>query len=180
MDGQAKVGSIDTIQDFRATLIRFTERARRALDDVTGEVKRTRGWLETEQRQKWEGEYRRRARQLEQAEQELFSAKLSTMHNDKSAQQMAVKKAKRSLQEAEEKLALIKRWRQAYDNRVEALAKQLESLHETLSRQMPRGIVSLANTIRVLQDYAEVNAPRPAAPAAGESAPAATPASESP
>jgi hypothetical protein len=156
MDGQARVGSIEAIEAFRAALIRFTERSKRALDDVTGEVKRTRGWLETEQRQKWEGALRRRARALEQAEQELYSARLSDMRRDKSAQQMAVNKARRALQEAQEKLALIKRWRQAYDARVEALAKQLEGLQDTLSRQMPRGVVSLANTVRYLQDYAGV------------------------
>ena len=168
MDGQARVGSIDAIQDFRAALIRYSERARRALDDVTGEVKRTRGWLESEQRQKWEGEYRRRARHLEQAQQELFSARLSSMKQDKSAQQMAVKKAERMLAEAEQKLAVIKRWRQAYDARVEALAKQLETLQDMLTRQMPKGVVSLSNSIRHLQDYAEVNAPRPAAAASEE------------
>ena len=162
MDSQARVGSIDAIQAFRATLIRYAERSRRALDDVTGEVKRTRGWLESEQRQKWEAEYRRRARQLEQAEQELFSARLSALRQDKSVQQLAVKKARRALTEAEEKLAVLKRWRQAYDARVEALAKQLESLQDTLSRQVPQGIVSLGNSIRSLQDYAEISAaPRP-------------------
>jgi chromosome segregation ATPase len=163
MDSQARVGSIDAIQAFRATLIRYAERSRRALDDVTGEVKRTRGWLESEQRQKWEAEYRRRARQLEQAEQELFSARLSALRQDKSVQQLAVKKARRALTEAEEKLAVLKRWRQAYDARVEALAKQLESLQDTLSRQVPQGIVSLGNSIRYLQDYAEItSAPKPA------------------
>jgi polyhydroxyalkanoate synthesis regulator phasin len=159
MDSRARVGSIDAIEAFRATLIRFAERARRSLDDVTGEVKRTRGWLESEQRQKWEGEYRRRARLLQQAEQELFSARLSALRQDKSVQQLAVKKARRALTEAEDKLALLKRWRQAYDGRVEALAKQLESLQDTLSRQVPHGIVSLGNSIRYLQDYAEVSAP---------------------
>ncbi len=169
MDSQARVGSIDAIEAFRATLIRYAERARRALDDVTGEVKRTRGWLESEQRQKWEAEYRRRARQLEQAEQELFSARLSTLRQDKSVQQLAVKKARRALTEAEEKLAVLKRWRQAYDARVEALAKQLETLHDTLSRQVPQGVVSLGNSIRYLQDYAGVSpAPKPAAAAAEE------------
>ena len=48
MEGQARVGSIDALEAFRAALIRYTERAKRALDDVTGEVKRTRGWLETD------------------------------------------------------------------------------------------------------------------------------------
>ncbi|WP_193214235.1 hypothetical protein [Luteolibacter marinus] len=161
MDGQARVGSVDAIEAFRGTLIRYAGRVRRALDDVTGEVKRTRGWLETEQRQKWEGEYRRRARRLEQAEQELFSARMSAMKNDKSAQQMAVHRARRAMEEAEEKLRVIKRWRQAYDASVEALAKQLEPLHETVSRRMPRGVVSLDNTVRHLQEYAQTGvAPR--------------------
>jgi chromosome segregation ATPase len=168
MEGQARVGSIDAIEAFRAALIRFTERSKRALDDITGEVKRTRGWLETEQRQKWEGELRRRTRALEQAEQELYSARLSDMRRDKSAQQMAVNKARRSLQEAQEKLALIKRWRQAYDARVEALAKQLEGLQDTLSRQMPQGVVTLTNSIRYLQDYAQVRPAAKPAPAAEE------------
>jgi hypothetical protein len=159
MDSQARVGSIEALEGFRAALIRYTERARRALDDVTGEVKRTRGWLEVEQRQKWEGEYRRRARLLEQAEQELYSARMSSLRDDKTAQQMAVNKARRALAEAEEKLNVLKRWRQAFDARIEVLAKQLESLHETLSRQMPKGVVSLSNSIRLLQDYAEVHAP---------------------
>jgi len=170
MDGQARVGSIETIEAFRAALIRYAERARRALDDVTGEVKRTRGWLESEQLQKWQGEHRRRLRILEQAQQELYSARLSTMRQDKSAQQLAVKKAQRMVTEAEEKLAVIKRWRQAYDARVEALAKQLETLHDTLSRTLPKGVVSLGNTVRNLQDYAEVHAPRPAAGSGTDSA----------
>ena len=156
MDAQARVGSIEAIEAFRAALIRFTGRTKQALDDVTGEVKRTRGWLETEQRQKWEGELRRRARALEQAEQELYSARLSDMRRDKSAQQMAVNRARRALEEAREKLVLIKRWRQAYESRVETLAKQLEGLQDLLARQMPKGAVSLANTIRLLQDYAGV------------------------
>lgn len=168
MDAQARVGSIDAIEAFRAALIRFTGRTKQALDDVTGEVKRTRGWLETEQRQKWEGELRRRARALEQAEQELYSARLSDMRRDKSAQQMAVNRARRALEEAREKLVLIKRWRQAYDSRVETLAKQLEGLQDLLARQMPKGAVSLANTIRLLQDYAGVErAPKAPEPQEG-------------
>lgn len=159
MDGRARVGSIGALEDFRAALIRYTERARRALDDVAGEVRRTRGWLETEQRQKWEAEFRRRSRLLEQAEQELYSARLSSLRDDKTARQMAVNKARRAVAEAEEKLAVLKRWRLAYDAKVEALARQLENLHDTLSRRMPQAAVSLSGSIRHLQDYAGVHAP---------------------
>ncbi len=155
MDGQARVGSIEALEAFRASLIRFTGRAKRALDDVAGEVKQTRGWLESEQRQKWEGELRRRTRALEHAEQELYSARLSDLRRDKSAQQMAVNKARRAVEEAQEKLVKIKRWRQAYDTRVESLARQMEGLQDILARRMPEGAVSLANSIRHLQDYAQ-------------------------
>lgn len=159
MEGRARVGSIDALEAFRAALVRHIERSRRALDDVGGEVKRTRGWLESEQRVKWENERRRRARALEQAEQELFSARLSALHDDKSAQRMAVRRAARALAEAEEKLAAIRRWRQAYDSRVENLARQLEGMHDLLSRQLPKGVVALTNSIRLLQDYAETMPP---------------------
>ena len=159
MEGRARVGSIDALEAFRAALVRHIERSRRALDDVGGEVKRTRGWLESEQRVKWENERRRRARALEQAEQELFSARLSALHDDKSAQRMAVRRAARALAEAEEKLVAIRRWRQAYDSRVENLARQLEGMHDLLSRQLPKGVVALTNSIRLLQDYAETMVP---------------------
>jgi chromosome segregation ATPase len=163
MEGQARVGSIDALEAFRAALIRYAERTRRALDDVTGEVKRTRGWLESEQRLKWENERRRRARALEQAEQELFSARLSAMHDDLSAQRMALRRAARALAEADEKLAAIRRWRQAYESRVEGLARQLDGLQEILSRQLPKGVVALTNSIRLLQDYAgTMVSPQPA------------------
>ena len=33
MEGRARVGSIDALEAFRAALIRYTERSKRALDD---------------------------------------------------------------------------------------------------------------------------------------------------
>lgn len=154
MDGQARVGSIDALEAFRAALIQYTARVRRALDDVSGEVKRTRGWLESEQRRKWEAECRRRQRALEQAEQELFTARLSSLRDDKSAQQRAVARARRELAAAEEKLAAIKRWRTAYETKVEPLARQLESLRSVMAREMPEAAVRLADAVSLLQDYA--------------------------
>ncbi len=156
MDGQARVGSIDALEAFRAALIHYTGRVRRALDDVAGEVKRTRGWLEDEQRRKWEAECRRRARALEQAEQELFSARLSSMRDDKSAQRKAVTRARRELAAAEEKLAVIKRWRIAYETKVEGLARQLEGLQSMMALGMPAAARYLAEAVKLLQDYAEV------------------------
>lgn len=159
MDGKARVGSIDAIEVFRGTLIRYTAGVRRALDDVMGEAKRTRGWLETDQRLKWEGEYRRRARRLEQAEQELFSARLSAMQDDRSAEMMEVRRAKRAVEEAEEKLRMIKRWRLAYDAQVGGLVRQLETLHEMMSLRMPQGVVWLTNSITSLQEYVQTAPP---------------------
>jgi hypothetical protein len=72
---------------------------------------------------------------------------------------MALRRAARALAEADEKLAAIRRWRQAYESRVEGLARQLDGLQEILSRQLPKGVVALTNSIRLLQDYAGTMVP---------------------
>ena len=58
-----------------------------------------------DQRTHWENETRRRARALQQAEQELLSARMTKALDNLSAQQAAVHKAKRALEEAQEKCA---------------------------------------------------------------------------
>ena len=50
MSEQAKVTSIDVLESFRAALIVFLTESRRSLDEVTDAVRRTRMWLQQEQR----------------------------------------------------------------------------------------------------------------------------------
>jgi hypothetical protein len=179
MGNQARVTSTDALESFRASLIVFLGKARRSVDDVSDEVRRTRQWLQHDQRLLWEGELRRRAKALERAEQELMSVRLAS-HQESAllARQMAVNKAKLALSEAEDKIRKVKMWGQNFDNRADPVLKRLESLREVLNQDMPKAIAYLANALRTLEAYADMQAPAtgtgPATASAAETEPAAT------
>ncbi|MEM1083341.1 MAG: hypothetical protein AAGI48_04415 [Verrucomicrobiota bacterium] len=148
--------SIEALEDFRTALLRYQSRATQALDDVGGEVKRMRDWLSYEKRMHWERELKRRGRKLEQAEAELMTSKFSGLKDDHSAQQLAVKKARRELEEAEEKLRVTKRWAREFDAVVSPASRQLDCLRDRLVTSFPKAIASLGETIGALRDYAEL------------------------
>ena len=116
MATQANVTSTEALEAFRSNLIVFLTKAKRALDDATDEVKRTRQWLQQDQRMNLEGEHRRRTKQLQQAQQELMTVKLGAHKESALAiRQMAVAKAQRDLAEVEGKLRKLKGWSQNFD-----------------------------------------------------------------
>jgi len=159
MADRAHVTSVDALEQFRASLIIYLSKARPTLEEVSSEVQRTRGWLDNEQRTHWEGELRRRARALEEAQQALFSSKLSSFRETSAAEQMAVQRAKRARDEAEEKLRVLKQWGRVFENRVDPLVKQMEKLHTVLAHDMVQAVAYLAQAVATLDAYAEVAAP---------------------
>jgi hypothetical protein len=157
MDQQAKVTSVDALENFRASLILFLSKAKPALEEVMHEVVRTRLWIENEQRTFWEREIKTRRRKLEQAQAELFSANISKIQKASAAQQMAVHHAQRAIHEAEEKMRMLKKWNRELENRADPLVKQIEQLHGFLMNDMGRAVAYLAETVKILQSYAEVS-----------------------
>ncbi len=173
MADKAHVTSVEALQAFRTSLVLYLSKARPTLDEVGGDVVRTRLWLENDQRSYWEGQVRRRSRVLEQAQAALFGSRLSTFREASTAEQAAVNKARRALAEAEEKLRLVKRWYREFENRVEPLAKELGKLQSFLTDQMPKALAYLAQAVKTLEDYAQL-APSPPAEASGSSPSAAS------
>lgn len=182
MSLRANITSVDAIKSFRASLVVYASKARPTLEEVSSDIVRTRVWLETEQRVHWEAEVRRRTRKLEEAQQALFSSRLSNMREASAAELMAVTRAKNALEEAEGKLKTLKRWNREYDSRTEPLARQLEKMHTILAHDMPMAIAYLTKTLETLDAYANITPPSvPAglgepggAEAAGDPAKAAT------
>jgi len=182
MPEQAHVSSVDALESFRSSLIVYLSKARPALEEVSADVMRTRLWLQDEQRTHWENEVRRRSRALQEAQQALFSARLSTFREETSAEMMAVHRTRRAFDEAETKLKVIRKWNRDYDNRAEPLVKQMEKLQTVLAHDMVQAIAFLTQAINTLHAYAGI-APPSAAPAsapAGESVPGAKGAGEPP
>jgi DNA repair exonuclease SbcCD ATPase subunit len=159
MATHAKVTSIDALENFRAALIVFLNKAHSAIDQASDEIRRTRSWIQHDQRSHWENEARRRARALAQAEQELLSARMTKALDNLSAQQLAVNKARRALEEATEKLRKVKLWIRDFDGTVEPMAKGLNSLRGYLDHDLPQGIAYLAEVEKIMESYTE--APRP-------------------
>jgi hypothetical protein len=161
MSGQAQITSVEAIAAFRADLVVYLAQVKPLLDEVASEVMHTRSWLQDDRRRFWQQELRVRGRRLEEAKQELFNASISRMGEAKSFQQMAVQRAQREVQAAEEKLTILRKWDHELDDRSAPLVKQMEQLHGFLGVEMAKAVAYLDQALKALDAYQSV-APRPA------------------
>ncbi len=176
MPEKAHVTSVDAIEEFRSHLVLYASKARPTLEEVSSDVTRMRLWLENDQRMALEGLMRRRAKELEQAQATLSSARMATLRSETSAEQMAVQRSRRALEEVEGKLKRLKNWNREFDSRVEPLARQLEKLHTFLANDTVQAVAYLARVVESLASYADVAAPN----TAGQTSATSTPASAEP
>ena len=156
MAAQAQVSSIDALEAFRSDVILFITQMQPVIDEISGEVTRLRLWLQNDQRSLWDTELRKRRRKLEEAQSELFSARLSSTQDSTILPQMAVQKAKRAVDEAEQKLVTLKKWDRELEKVVEPQLKQVEQLRGFLSADMGKAVIELAEIIRKLEAYTDV------------------------
>ena len=161
MSNQARVSSIDALESFRSQLIQYIGKARVALEDMTSEARRTKDWLDHDRFNFWSTQIRKRTKLLEQAEQELYSANLTSPLAANAIQKMNVQKAKRFLSEAEEKMRILNHWRKRFEPLANPPLRQLEPLFSILGQTLPKGVASITESIKALQAYAEVAPPPP-------------------
>jgi hypothetical protein len=159
MPQKAHVTSVDAIEGFRATLINYVSKARPTLEEVSADVLRAKLWLQNEQRTHWEAQVRRRGKELEEAQQALFSARISNLREESTAEQTMYHRARRALDEAQEKLRILKNWNREFDSRVDPLVKQMEKLHTLLANDLGQAIAYLAEVVKTLDSYAAMPAP---------------------
>jgi hypothetical protein len=170
---QAKVSSIEAIEQFRSVLLVFLSKARPTLEEIISEVNRTKNWLENDQLAFWDRQMKVRRRDLDEAQAELFSARISTIQQASAAQQMAVQRAMRAVREAEDKMRILKKWSRDIENRSDPMVKEIEQLHGFITVDMGRAVAYLTEIIKALQAYSDITSALPSAgPApAGPSAP---------
>jgi hypothetical protein len=164
MAESAHITSIDALESFRNALVIYVSKARPTVEEVSSDVTRMRLWLQNDQRMLLEGVFRRRQQELQEAQEALFSKRVAVLKQENSAEQLAVQRAKRAMDEAEAKLRRLKHWNREFDSRVEPLVKQLEKLHSVLAVDMLRAQQSLAHKISALQAYSDIGASASAAP----------------
>ena len=156
MADRAQVTSVEAIESFRSALIVYLSKTRPALEEMSNEVLRAKQWLQNDQRRLWETEMKARTKKLERARAELFSVSMSKMQEVSSVQQLMVHRAQAAYDEAEKKLAMLKKWDRELENRSEPLVKQVDQFQSFVSAEMPRAIAYLSQVIRALEAYTEV------------------------
>lgn len=152
---EANVTNIEALERFRSSLVLFLERAGFVLDEVSEEVKRTRIWLQTEQSMKLGHEMKRRQRELEQLEQEMFTARLSDLAQKKTGMQMQINKKRREIRELEEKIRAVKAWLRNFDSVVETEARKAEKLRQQIDIDMARAVTFLTESVKQLRAYSD-------------------------
>jgi hypothetical protein len=178
MPQKAQVTSVEAIEAFRANLIVYVSKARPTLEEVGADVLRTKSWIENDQRSYWENMVKRRTRDLQEAQQALFSARISNLRKESAAEQMAYHRARRALDEAETRLRALKKWGREFDGHVAPLLKQTEKLHTVLANDMVKAAAYLAETIKTLAAYAERSPAGVATGSSGSGQPVESPAGQ--
>lgn len=157
MADRAKITSVEALESFQNTLVVYLDKARRSVDEISDEVKRTRTWIESDRHVHWKNEVKRRTRSLEMKQQELFSARIGNLTEPTQGHQQAVRRAKKVLDEATDKLGQVRRWNREFDQRVEPLARHVDKLRDALTVDMAKALASLKQSIESLHKYAEVH-----------------------
>jgi chromosome segregation ATPase len=152
---EANVTNIEALERFRSSLVLFLERAGFVLDEVSEEVKRTRIWLQTEQSMKLGHEMKRRQRELEQLEQEMFTARLSDLAQKKTGMQMQINKKRREILDLEGKIRAVKGWLRNFDSVVETEARKAEKLRQQIDIEMARAVTFLTESVKQLRAYSD-------------------------
>lgn len=159
MADQARISNLDAIEAFRSALIIFISKTRQSLETAQDAVKKTRSWLQLEQPAYWSAQIRLRQKKLDQAQQELMSARLSEFVDTPSMQQMAVRKARAALEEAQAKLERTKAWARDYDRTVDPLARKLDSFRDFIENDLALANAYLVEIQNILDAYNETPAP---------------------
>jgi hypothetical protein len=158
MAESANITSVDAIAAFRAALIVFLGKVRPLLEETSGEIIRTRQWVEEDQRRYWENQFKLRWRKLEEARAELFSATLSKLQDASSLHHMAVQRADRSVRECEAKRSMLRKWTRDLGDKADPLLKQASQFETFLATEIPRAIAYLDRVIEAIEAYADIAA----------------------
>ena len=162
MSQSANVRSVEAIRDFRIVLTNFAEEARTALSSAEMEVRRTRDWLTRDQLTFWQAQIKRRNELLSMARTELYRRKLSQQGSDAvsdTEQKEAVRIAQKKLEEAEQRVALIKRWIPVLEHAIAEYHATSQPLGDRLTGSLINGLTLLDRLVGTLEAYLATVAP---------------------
>jgi hypothetical protein len=171
MSSQAAVLSIDELKNLRVALALYGEDTLGTLGAVEAEVRRTLRWVEEERPVYWQEQIKRRREQVAMARADVFRRNLQKRPDYNPAmseQKEALRKAEASLQDAEKRLALVRKWQPALRHAVLDYHASVQRLKDLAAGDVPSAVNLITRIIDSLEAYLQL-APPPGPRSAAES-----------
>src|SRR5262245_40724116 len=179
MSSQATVHSVEALKQFRAVLALYGEETLAAIGAVDAEVRRTVLWLEQNRPGYWHDQIKRRRELVSQARGEVFRKKLQKRPDytpPMSEQVENLRKAEASLQEAEKRLALVRKWQPRLQHAVLEYHASVQRIKDLSATDVPNAVLLLGRIVDAIEAYLRVQPPSSmgsiADPAMGRASPA--------
>jgi hypothetical protein len=168
MSTQAQVESIAQLKRLHAVLTRFAVDARAALSAAGMEVVRVQDAVDN-QHKFWRGQVVRRQEEVNQARAALSHARALSEDGRTGCveQEMALHKALQRVKDAEEKVAVARRWQRELPEVVKEYEGPARGLGGFLEANLRHALVLLEQKIAALEAYAAVESPAPVPPSQG-------------
>jgi hypothetical protein len=162
MSKSANVLSVQTLKDFKLSMINFAEEARNSLSGVDMELRRMRDWLERDQLGYWQSQIKKRQEGLMQARADLHKRKISQQGSDAvsdAEQKEALREATKKLRVAEEKLAVVRRLIPQLHHAIDEYHSHSQPLGDHLSGGFEKSLFTLEKMVGSLEAYLALAAP---------------------
>src|SRR5262245_24532365 len=162
MSSQATVHSVEALKQFRAVLALYGEETLAALGAVGAEVRRTVLWLEQNRPGYWHDQIKRRRELVSQARAEVFRKKLQKRPDyipPMSEQMENLRKAEASLQEAEKRLTLVRKWQPRLQHAVLEYQASVQRIKDIAATDIPNAALLLGRIVDSLEAYLRVQPP---------------------
>jgi hypothetical protein len=158
----AKVDSIQVIGDFKVALVKFQEYANAALADAEGDLNRTLMWLQTEALFHWQTQARKRKDKVEQCREKVREKRnyvnpITKQPQSAVDEEKALKVAMRRLEEAEARLANVKKYGRVLEKATMDYKGAVQRFTTAVTADIPAACALLENVLRQLASYTALN-----------------------
>jgi hypothetical protein len=162
MSSKAAVHSIDELKNLRVALALYGEDTLGTLGAVEAEVRRTLRWVEEERPVYWQEQIKRRREQVSMARADVYRRNLQKRPDYNPAmseQKEALRKAEASLQDAEKRLGLVRKWQPTLRHAVLDYHASVQRLKDMAAGDVPSAVNLLNRIIDALEAYLQVAPP---------------------
>jgi hypothetical protein len=162
MPSQAEVHSIEALKDLRTVLALYSEDTLAALGAVEAEVRRTVQWLQQDRPFFWQEQIKRRREQVASAKSEVFRRKLQKKpdYSPSMSEPMEIlRRAEASLQDAEKRLAMVRKWQPLLNHAVLEYHGSIQRIKDLAATDVPKAVGTLVRIIEALEAYIRVAPP---------------------